>query len=375
MNDPRTAEAALKRSPADSHAHSLSVVIAADRRNLPSVRVLDSLLRATTAHFSMVEIVIVANGIDAPALQALEQLIGELPDVTVHILNHEVERDAAVLFGVDNALGDWVLLLDAVEDQVREIPGILNSMGGKIDAILVAPEALPPVRSGLYDLGANFLVSICRSLTGIPFERSDARIRMLSRALCLRIVGDIHSEILLRWMPSETAFRVERRRGHYRPATGLPLGDGLLRSLGRGFGVVTRSSGVPLRALSLASSILAFLSLLYPLYIITVYLTKKNVAAGWTTLSLQLSALTFIVSLMFLMIAEYLVMIRGAMPPRRRVAVARELRSVKTARSGMLNVVDHEGRGIELREASRATERPTHPVAEASRPMAEEFGE
>jgi hypothetical protein len=67
---------------------------------------------------------------------------------------------------------------------------------------------------------------------------------------------------------------------------------------------------------------------------------------------------------MFLMIAEYLIMIRAAMPPRRRVAVARELRSEKTARRRMLNVVDHEGRQIGLHDRTAVSEQQMRPIAQ-----------
>jgi polyisoprenyl-phosphate glycosyltransferase len=326
-----------------SRSATLSVVIATERNEVPSVQVLESLLRATVAHFSMVELVIVANGVDAPAMALLEQLIAQLPDVTVHVLIQHVERDAAVLFGVDNALGDWVLVVDAEADQVREIPAMVGLAHDNIDGILVGPRPVDIPRRMLYDLGANLLVKTCRNLTSIPFERSNARIRMMNRALCMRILGDVHSGLLLRWLPSETAFRVEHRTGAYALPEDTAGSGTLMQSVGRAFGVLTRSSGIPLRVLSLVSAALALLSFLNPFYVFAIYLFKPDVMPGWATISLQLSALTLVVSLMFLMIAEYLILIRSAMPPRRRVAVARELRSTKTATRSMLNVVDHQG--------------------------------
>src|ERR1700688_1660972 len=153
-----------------SRSATLSVVIATERNQVPSIPVLDSLLGATVGHFSVVELVIVANGVDLPAMASLEQLIAELPDVTVHALVQHVERDAAVLFGVDNALGDWVLVIDAAADQVREIPAIVGLTRDNIDGILVGPRPVDIPRRILYDLGANLLVKICRNLAGIPFE-------------------------------------------------------------------------------------------------------------------------------------------------------------------------------------------------------------
>ena len=345
------------------HSATLSIVITTELHDLPSPQLLNRLLASANKHFAMAELIIVANGVDALALDSLEQIVAEVPDVTTHVLVQQVERDAAVLFGLDNALGDWVLLMDAEEDQVREVPAMLELMRDKVDGLLLEPRGIEPFKRSVYDFAADCLVRACGALTGIPFERSAARIRMINRALCMRIVGDVHSELLLRWMPSESAFRVERHHGGYAPSPVSRQKRTLTQGIVRGLGVLTRSSGVPLRVLSLASSILALLSFLYPVYVILIYSFKRDTVPGWATISLQLSALTFVVSLMFLMIAEYLIMIRTAMPPRRRVAVAREMKSTRTARREILNVVDSEGRGLEPPELTLDPAPPADIVA------------
>jgi hypothetical protein len=85
------------------------------------------------------------------------------------------------------------------------------------------------------------------------------------------------------------------------------------------------------------------LSLVYAAYVIGVYLTKPHVEAGWTTLSLQLSAMMFLFSVMLSLLSEYVVQIYSVLAMRRRRLVARELRSPRTRASGVLNVIDETG--------------------------------
>lgn len=86
-------------------------------------------------------------------------------------------------------------------------------------------------------------------------------------------------------------------------------------------------------------------SVLYSLYAFAVYLVKQDVAAGWTTLSLQLATMMFVFSVVLLFLSEYVIQIHAASPPRsRRFLVVRELRSPLSRRQDLLNVVDGEGR-------------------------------
>jgi polyisoprenyl-phosphate glycosyltransferase len=77
---------------------------------------------------------------------------------------------------------------------------------------------------------------------------------------------------------------------------------------------------------------------------VLVYFFKPEVAAGWTTLSLQISGMMFIFSILFVFFAEYLIQLTSANPTRsRRHLVFREIRSRLSRRSRRLNVVDPAG--------------------------------
>jgi hypothetical protein len=70
--------------------------------------------------------------------------------------------------------------------------------------------------------------------------------------------------------------------------------------------IVINSSFLPLRAASAIGAFAAALNLLYVLYIVVVNLVKRQVAEGWTTLSLQISFMFLFVFINFIIISEYL---------------------------------------------------------------------
>src|SRR3990170_8055257 len=108
-------------------------------------------------------------------------------------------------------------------------------------------------------------------------------------------------------------------------------------------GLLVSIGSVPVRVVSIFSLATSILSVLYAVYVVTIYMLKPGVAAGWTTLSLQISGMMFLFSVMLALLSEYIVQIYAATVVRRRRQMVRELRSERTARAGLLNVTDESG--------------------------------
>jgi hypothetical protein len=166
--------------------------------------------------------------------------------------------------------------------------------------------------------------------------------RAFSRAAALFVAAQPNAELLLRARGIGASF----------PATAIampasPGGEGASarRVWASGFGLLLGVSATALRTASYVAMGGGVLSVAYALYVVTIFLFKADVAAGWTTISLQLAALMFMFSLMFLFLTEYVIQIHAANPPRsRRQMVVRELRSPLSRHAGRLNVVDAGGR-------------------------------
>lgn len=304
-----------------------------------------SLLDILHGHFGSLEIVVVANGVDAATLGALKEVVAKLPDTTAHLLLNRVEPEAARLFGLDNALSDWVLMIDPAEDQLKHVSAMIQRSAEGYDGVIVDSGWKP--RRDLYNFLANRFIRVSRSMTGVAVERSFAPLRLMNRALALRIVNDPYGELLVRASDVAGGFRIARIKGDY-AATALEGRKRVGGGFRKGLSALARSSVLPLRIVSIGSFAVGLLSVLYTGYVVLIYLFKPDVMPGWTTISLQISGLMVLVSVMFWMIAEYIVAIRAALPPRRRIAVARELRSERTLSSGLINVVDEEGRAFRL---------------------------
>ena len=78
-----------------------------------------------------------------------------------------------------------------------------------------------------------------------------------------------------------------------------------LEAVGTALAIVMDNSKHPLRLVAGIGLTAAILNLVYALYVIVVYLVRKEVAPGWATLSLTSAAQFFALALMIAVLCEY----------------------------------------------------------------------
>jgi hypothetical protein len=109
-------------------------------------------------------------------------------------------------------------------------------------------------------------------------------------------------------------------------------------SLSRGIQLVTSSSESPLRLATTLSAVGAFASLAYSIYVVFIWAIKEDVAPGWASLSLQQSGMFFLISLVLLVLSEYVLEISRKANSGPAYYIADEFTSAKLTRKERLNV-------------------------------------
>jgi hypothetical protein len=319
-------------------AASASLVFVVENK-APSAKQVAALGDDLSARFSDSELIIVANGCSEATSLFLKQLTGQLPDLTVEFLAERIDHDLALLVGMENAIGDYVIAAEDVESVSAVYPELLRHAQEGMDVVLACRPAAKAAT--LNTLLAGLYVGLYNRLTGGSLMRARPGVRLYSRAAALYVLHSPLSEILLRSERIASGFPAVRFEAG--EPSGARRRGSLRRSTGKGLRTLLRSSSAPLRLVTVAGVIGAAVALLYSLYVVYVYLFFKQVEPGWTTLSLQLSFMTLVFSSLFALLAEYIVLIQRAAGDHHR-AVARELRSQLSRRAGRINVVDAQGR-------------------------------
>ena len=287
------------------------------------------------------DFVLVANNVGSDVALHLKALVATVPDLTVVFLGEKVHDDLARLVGIEHAIGDYVLFCNLAADDPESLPALLAPVAEGYDLVIgdmqgIAATRRPPVSGLLFEL----YLRLYRHLAGVELNRQPTGLRILSRAAALFLTARPNAELMVRARSLGSGFPAK--------IISIPAGGrqaGVPHAWTQAIGMLLRVSAMPLRGASYTALLGGLLSVIYGIYVFTVYLLKPDVAAGWTTISLQVAGQMFLFSLAFLFLSEYIIQIHAANPARsRRYLVLRELRSPLTRRSTRLNVVDAEGR-------------------------------
>lgn len=322
---------------------SISMVVLAERGPIAAAS-----LRACAERLACscddVETIVIANGVGDDSFLQLKRTVSEIPDCSCFVFADPVNSDVARLSGMEAAVSDYVILVDgdALAAVMPALPAISRALKEGFD--IVAPLPTTDAKPERRPVAERLAYAILSKLSGLQVAQPDTGILALSREACLHILSKPDAALLLRARTAGGGFPVARIANAYRRASDATKTQPFGRRAGAAISLLVSIGAVPLRVVSLISLASSLLSILYALYVVFTYLTKPNVAAGWTTLSLQLAGMMFLFSVMLALLSEYVVQIYAATATRQRRQIVRELRSETTARHGRLNVTDESGR-------------------------------
>jgi polyisoprenyl-phosphate glycosyltransferase len=247
------------------------------------------------------EIILVNDQKRAAFRPAIEQIVQVEPYVRVLHLSQAKSDSVAASAGLETSLGDYVCVMDSEFAPPERVP----------DAVLAAME------------GADVVFVIDRNQTG-----RDVLGRLLARAFSWYARQHLKLDVT----PGMGTFRCMNRYAvnaltrlaqpyryyriwgdyvglttvrTYHDGRGQRHRRGLSESIDEAIDIVISTSPHPLRMLSSLGLFFASANLLYVAYVVGIFLFKPQVASGWTTLSLQIACLSFVVIVLLAAMGEY----------------------------------------------------------------------
>ena len=82
----------------------------------------------------------------------------------------------------------------------------------------------------------------------------------------------------------------------------------------------------------------ALANLIYSIYVVAIFLTKADVAQGWVSMSLQQSGMFFLISLVLLVLGEYILHMASLSNEGPLYHVGQEFTSARITRREKLNI-------------------------------------
>lgn len=283
------------------------------------------------------EIIVVDNASDDNSITALQRLTGEsgLPNLQVFALTKEVDADTASLVGLENALGDFVVLMDPLADSITFLPQMLERAVGGADVVVAGNQQKAP--QGLaYRAAFQVFNFLYKWFNGIHLTREIPRYRVISKKVVSFILRHPQPALTYRHLLASGGFAKVNLTYSARPRRlqSRRLGD----SIDQGIRLLVSTTRAPMRLVTSLSLFGAVANILYSIYVVSVALFKADVAPGWVSLSLQQSGMFFLISLVLLVLGEYILQMASLSGEGPQYHIAQEFTSARMIHREKLNV-------------------------------------
>ncbi|WP_374009008.1 hypothetical protein [Leifsonia sp. LS-T14] len=261
-------------------------------------------LHATaSAAYTNYEIVLVLNGIDLAEIPAIRSILGELPCIRVLRLSRTFSLDTAIFAGLDSAIGDYVVHLVPGVDPVSVIPQIVERAMAGNDVIQGVSE-VPLTGSPLRRAGRHLFYAYNRRYLHVAIDERATYLVCLTRRAMNSLSNASRNQRYLRHMIRHIGYRLTDFP--YRPLAAYNRSRSLRSDILTGAEMVTSYSSHPLRFVTMIGVLAGLANLGYAIYVVITALVRTDLAPGWVSTSLQLSATFLIFSIILAVQSEYI---------------------------------------------------------------------
>ncbi len=187
--------------------------------------------------------------------------------------------------------------------------------------------------------GANAVFNwFYKWFNGVHLVKEAPQYRVFSKRVVNFILQHPQPSITYRHLPATGGF--SRANLNYSAIPRIKHTKRLGESIDRGIRVLVSTTRAPMRLVTSLSLFGAVANLVYSIYVVAVGFLKVDVAPGWISLSLQQSGMFFLISLVLLVLGEYILNMVSLQNEGPLYHVGQEFTSARMTRREKLNIED-----------------------------------
>lgn len=323
----------------------LSIVFVVRNQSAHAEKILSDAASCIASLVSDYEIIIVDNASDDDSISVLKKLTGEngLPNLQIYALTKEVDADTASWVGLENALGDFVAVIDPLADDIGFLPEMLDKAVSGADVVFANNQQKAP-QSLAYRVSYAVFNGLYKRFNGIHLAKEAPQYRVLSKRVVNFILQHPQPAMTYRHLPATGGFA--RVNLNYSAAPKLRHTKRLGESIDRGMRLLVSTTRAPMRLVTSLSLFGAVANLVYSVYVVAVGFLKTDVAPGWISMSLQQSGMFFLISLVLLVLGEYILHMVSLSNEGPLYHVGQEFTSARMTRREKLNIEEVRAKPI-----------------------------
>jgi len=285
------------------------------------------------------ELIIVDNASEDESILKLKKMTEEsgLPNLQVYALTKEVDIDTASWAGVENSLGDFLVVIDLLSDDISFLPEMLERAVNGADIVL-AYNIQQSSQSLLYKYIRSGFNWLYKFFNGIRFDREMPQYRVFSKQVVNFLLRHPQPAITYRHLTMTAGFIRETLTYSFIPE--ISRKKMLMDGIDRGIWLLASTTKAPMRIVTMLCLFGAIANLIYFVYVIAVGLIKIDITPGWMSLSLQQSGMFFLISVVLFVLGEYILLMARLSNEGPPYHVGTEFTSARLSRREKLNIED-----------------------------------
>ena len=254
----------------------------------------------------------------------------------IFLSGQRISKTGALWAGIESAIGDRVTVVFEKPEDINDFNSFwMNAT--KFDVYFGYPKTPSAGRSWFQRTLALIFSFIYRHSTGASVDRRTFGIIDMNRQYVNFLGKTGQPEIALRNSNLFSGFS----RSSQLVSSLVSVGRRKTADLfGRGLEILFSASSAPLRSMSFLALAGAALNVIYSAYVLLWSITGTALE-GWTSMSLQMSGMFFIVSLLLAMICEFLIFMYQSQVKGSPYFIVREISSPRLGLNSKLNISEY----------------------------------
>ena len=283
------------------------------------------------------EIIVVDNASGDDSISTLKMLTNQsgLPNLQVYALTKEVDSDTASWVGLENALGDFIAVINPLTDDINFLPYMLDEALNGADAVF-ADNQLKLPQSFAYRVFNSIFNRLYKQFNGIDLSKEAPQYRLLGKKVVNFILQHPCPAMTYRHLPVTGGFA--RVNLNYSATPDIPHKKRVGQSINLGMRLLVSSTRAPMRLVTLLCLFGAIANLIYSVYVVAIFFMRPDIASGWASISLQQSGMFFLISLVLLVLGEYVIQMASLSNEGPLYHVGQEFTSARMTRYEKLNI-------------------------------------
>ncbi|EJP6369721.1 glycosyltransferase family 2 protein [Vibrio cholerae] len=277
----------------------VSIVLVIDKSQSNFSSYISDLSNYLSERYSDYEIIIVNNSRREFDVEYLDNLLNNYKSIRYLYLTHEVSYDLAITAGIENSIGDFVVNLNFLTDSIDIIERLVERCKSGNDIVLGVSNQKSSI---MYRIIRPYIGRVLMHI-GYDFPQNFSGAMCLSRRSVNAITEScfLHQKLYIRM--SRSGYKFDEFS--YVSLEGDSYKD-VYSGIKEALHFIVFNSTKPLRWMSFVGILGSFLSFLFATYTLIVNIFQNDVAPGWTSLAIVLSALFCLMFTMLAFFGEYL---------------------------------------------------------------------